>query len=306
VGYVEVIFLGTSGSIPTNKRNLPAVAIHRKDELILFDCGEGTQRQMILAHIGFNRKTKIFITHMHGDHVLGVPGLIQSMSLLGRTEKLEIYGPPGIKNFVKSILRTVKFTLTFPVKVFEVHGGVVYKNSEYEVRAVRTSHVVPGLAYALIEGNRSGKFHPERARALGVPKGPLWSKLQRGENVRLPKGKIVKSRDVIGPPRPGRKIVYSGDTRPFKGILKFARKADMLIHEATFSDELAERARADGHSTPSQVAKIAKIAGVKRLVLTHISARYENADVLVKKARKIFRRVQFAEDLLRIELPYSE
>ena len=303
---MEVVFLGTSGSIPTNKRSLPAVAILRKSELILFDCGEGTQRQMILAHIGFNRKTKMFITHMHGDHVLGIPGIIQSMSLLGRTEKLEIYGPLGIKNFVKSILRTVEFTLTFPLEVFEVHTGVVYKNNEYDVRAVRTSHVVPGLAYALIERNRPGKFHPERARALGVPKGPLWSKLQRGENVRLPKGKNVKSRDVVGPPRPGRKVVYSGDTRPSKNLLKLARKADMLIHEATFDDELSDRARVDGHSTPSQVARIAKAARVKRLVLTHLSARYVNADVLVKRARKIFRRVQFAEDLLRIELPYSE
>jgi len=303
---MEVIFLGTSGSMPTNKRNLPAVAILRKDELILFDCGEGTQRQMILAHIGFNRKTKIFITHMHGDHVLGIPGLIQSMALLGRTEKLEIYSPPGMKNFVKSISRTVKFTLTFPVEVFEVHEGIVNQNNEYQVQAVQTSHVIPGLAYALIERNRPGKFHPEKARALGVPKGPLWSKLQRGEDIKLPKGKIVKSRNVTGPPRPGRKIVYSGDTRPFKVILKLARKADMLIHEATFADELAERAKRDGHSTPSQAAKIAKTARVKRLVLTHISARYANADILVKKARKIFPRTQFAEDLLRIELPYAE
>jgi len=243
---------------------------------------------------------------MHGDHVLGIPGLIQSMSLLGRTRKLEIYGPLGIKNFVKSILRTVKFTLTFPVEVFEVQEGVVYADDEYEVRAVRTSHVVPGLAYALIEKERAGKFHPERAKALGVPQGPLWSRLQSGEDVKLPKGKIVKPKDVIGPPRPGRKIVYSGDTRPLKSILKLARQADILIHEATFGDELAERAGRDGHSTPSQVVKIAKTAGVKQLVLTHISARYSKPDVLVKKARKIFRRVQFAEDLMRIKLSYSE
>lgn len=303
---MEVIFLGTSGSVPTLQRGLPAIAIRRKAELILFDCGEGAQRQMFSAHVGFNRKTRIFITHMHGDHVLGIPGLIQSMSLLGRKRKLEIYGPPGIRDFISSLTRTVRFTLTFSLEVFEVESGIACRNDEYEVRSVWADHVIPSLAYALVEGERPGKFYPEKAKRLGIPKGPFWSKLQRGESIKLPSGKIVRPRDVMGPPRPGRKVAYSGDTRPTKRIIKLAQDADLLIHDATFDDELSERAEEDGHSTPSQAAKIAKAAKVKRLILTHISARYEKPEILVKQARRIFRNVQVAEDLMRIELPYHE
>ena len=301
---LHVIFLGTAGSIPTPQRGLPAIAIRRKGELILFDCGEGVQRQMIRAGIGFHRKTKIFVTHMHGDHMLGLPGLFQTMSLLDREKKLEIYGPSGIRAFVEAVKQTVQFTLTYPIEVSEIiDAGVVCEEKEYEVHATWADHVAPGLVYALIEKPRPGKFHPEKAKSLGIPEGPLWSKLQSGSAVKLPDGRIVRSEEILGPPRPGRKIVYTGDTRPSKNLIRFAENADLLIHDSTFDDELWERAREDGHSTPGQAAETAKKAKAKWLVLTHISARYKDANLLLEQARKIFPRVDVAEDFMKIDLP---
>ena len=303
---MQIIFLGTGGSIPTSERGLSAIAIKRKNELLLFDCGEGTQRQMIQARVGFHRKTKVFITHLHGDHVLGLPGLLQTMSLLGRKNKLEIFGPIGIKDFVNSVNQTVKFTLTFPVQVYEIEEGNVCEEKEYTVTAVQSEHLNPSLAYALIENPRAGRFNVEKAKKVGVPEGPLWSKLQSGKSVKLPDGRIVEPETILGDSRPGRKIVYTGDTGPSEKIGKLAELADLLIHEATFEDEMEERAIEDGHSTPSMAANIAKVAGVKRLVLTHISARYKNADVLLQQAKKTFVNTDLAEDFLRLELPLYE
>jgi ribonuclease Z len=301
---LHVIFLGTAGSVPTPQRGLPAIAIRRKNELLLFDCGEGVQRQMIEAGVGFHRKTKVFVTHMHGDHMLGLPGLFQTMSLLDREKKLEVYGPEGIIAFVEAIKQTVHFTLTFPIEVQEIkEAGLVCEEKEYEVHATWTDHVTLGLAYALIEKPRLGKFHPEKAKSLGVPEGSLWSKLQHGSVVKLSDGRIVKPKEVLGSPRPGRKIVYTGDTRPTENLVKFAENADLLIHDATFDDELLERAREDGHSTPSQAAETAKKSGAKWLVLTHISARYKDPSPLLEQARKLFPHVDVAEDFMKIDLP---
>jgi len=300
---LTITFLGTSGSVPTVKRALPAIAIQRKDELILFDCGEGLQRQMIQANIGFHRKTKIFITHMHGDHVLGLPGLLQTMSLLERERKLDIYGPVGIKTFVETIKQTVQFVLIFPVNVYEIEDeGIVCREKEYEICALWANHVIPSLAYALVEKPRTGRFFPEKAKRLGVEEGPLWSKLQHRENVKLSDGRVVKSEDVTGPRRPGRKIVYTGDTKPTENLAKFAENADLLIHDATFDDELLERALEDGHSTPCQAAETAKKAKVKKLILTHISARYKDANLLIEQAKKIFPKVDAAEDFMKINI----
>jgi len=299
-----VVFLGTAGSIPTSQRSLPAIVIQRKDELIFFDCGEGVQRQMIKAGVGFHRKTKIFITHMHGDHVLGLPGLFQTMSLLDRKRKLEIYGPTGIEAFVEAIKQTVQFTFTFPIEVFEIKSaGTVCEEKEYEVHTIWADHGVPSLAYALVEKPRPGKFYPDRAKSLGVQEGPMWSKLQHGLTLKLSNGRIVKPEEVMGPPRPGRKIAYTGDTKPSKGLTQFAENADLLIHDATFDDELLERAREDGHSTPSQAAETAREARAKWLVLTHISARYKDTSPLLEQARKVFSRVDVAEDFMKIDFP---
>jgi len=304
---LRTIFLGTAGSVPTPKRSLPAILIQRKGEQIMFDCGEGVQRQMIKAKAGFHRKMKVFITHMHGDHVLGLPGLLQTMALLDREMKLEAYGPLGIKRFLESIRETVQFVLTFPVETHEIsEAGVICEEKEYKVHAVWANHVIPNLAYALVEKPRPGRFYPEKAKALGIPEGPLWSKLQHGHSAKLPDGRVVKPKDVTGPLRPGRKIVYTGDTRPFKGFVNFAAGADLLIHDATLDDELAERAKEDGHSTPEQAAKNAKKAKVKKLILTHISARYDDTNRLLEPAKRIFKNTQVAEDFMKIEIPLLE
>jgi len=304
---LRITFLGTAGSIPTLTRSLSAVAIQREGELILFDCGEGLQRQMIKAKIGFNRKTKVFITHMHGDHVLGLPGILQTMSLLRREKPLYIYGPVGIEAFVKAIIETVKFSLVFSIEVNEIkEEGVVLQEKDYDVRAAWAEHSIPTLAYALIEKPRPGKFYPEKASALGVPKGHLWSMLQQGHEVKLPNGRIVQPSEVLGPSRPGRKVVYVGDTKPSDRIAEFAKGADILIHEATFGEELAERAEEDKHSTPSGAALIAKKAGVKLLILTHISARYSDPSILAEEAKKVFPEVLVAEDFMKIDIPFRE
>jgi ribonuclease Z len=270
----------------------------------MFDCGEGVQRQMIKAKAGFHRKMKVFISHMHGDHVLGLPGLLQTMALLDRERKVDVYGPPGTKRFLEGIRETVQFVLTFPVEIHEIrNAGVVCEEEEYFVQAALGNHVIPNLAYALVEKPRPGKFYPEKAKNFGIPEGPLWSKLQHGHNVKLPNGRAVKPEEVTGLFRLGRKIVYTGDTRPFKGFVKFAAGADLLVHDATLDNELAERAEEDGHSTPEQAAKNAKKAKVKQLILTHVSARYDDTSVLLEQARKIFKNTQVAEDFMKIEIP---
>jgi ribonuclease Z len=303
---LQVIFLGTGGSIPTTRRGLSAIAVRRKNELLLFDCGEGTQRQMIQAGVGFHREAKIFVTHMHGDHVLGLPGLLQTMSLLGRKKKLEIYGPQGIEAFVEAMNQTVRFSLTFPLQVTEAEAGLVCEEKEYTVYAAESNHLDSSLAYALVEKPRPGRFSTQKAKRQGVPEGQLWGKLQQGLSITLPNGKNVEPEMVLGPSRPGRKIVYSGDTGQSENIVKLAEKADLLIHEATFEDELTERAMEDSHSTPSMAAENAKKAGVKRLVLTHISARYKDSGLLLEQAKKIFVNTDVAEDFMRLELPLQD
>lgn len=304
---IQVVFLGTGGSIPTLKRGLPAVLVQRWGEQIMFDCGEGVQRQMMKIRGGFHKEMKVFITHMHGDHVLGLPGLMQTMAMLNRERKLEIYGPPSITRFLECVRETLQFGLTFAVEIHEVEEpGVICDEAEYAVEAVRSNHVGPSFCYAFVEKSRPGRFSTKKALALGIPKGPLWSGLQHGQRVKLSNGKEVRPEQVLGSARRGRKIVYTGDTKPFRSLAKFATDADLLIHDATLDDGLAERAKEDGHSTPSQAATAAKKARVKQLVLTHISARYEDAAILVKQARRLFRKTQAAEDFMVIEVPLPE
>lgn len=300
---LRVIFLGTGGSVPTTARGLPAILVQREGEQIMFDCGEGVQRQMTLAHYGFHKITKIFITHMHGDHVLGLPGLLQTMALLDRERKLDVYGPTGLAAFVRCVKQTLQFSLTFSIEIHEIErAGMICEEEDYMIEAAWSNHVIPSLAYALVEKPRSGKFDPQRARLLGIPEGPMWSKLQRGHKIQLSNRKFVKPTQVLGRQRAGRKIVYTGDTRPFQGLSKFAAKADLLIHDATLDDEMIERANQDGHSTPRQAALTAKSAKVKALVLTHISARYGDTTSLLKQAQEIFSYTEIAEDFMEIEL----
>jgi ribonuclease Z len=301
---IQVAFLGTAASVPTSERSLPAVLIQRGNEQLMFDCGEGVQRQMIKANAGFHKKMKVFISHMHGDHVLGLPGLLQTMALMDRQRSVEIYGPEGVKRFLEGTREVLQFALTFPVEIHEVHAaGIICSEKEYAVETAWANHVIPSLVYAFVEKPRAGKFYPDKARALGVPEGELWSKLQHGEQVKLANGRVVKPEEVMGSLRHGRKIVYSGDTKPFEGFARFAAGADLVIHEATLDDALAEKAAEDGHSTPSQAAEAAAEAKAKKLVLTHISARYADARVLLEQAQKIFKNTVVAEDFMRLELP---
>jgi len=303
---IRVVFLGTSGSVPTLKRSLPSVVVQCPKELWMFDCGENTQRQMMQAKISFHKKLKVFLTHLHGDHVLGLPGVLQTMALMDRKETVSVYGPPGIKDFLVCTKETLNFGLTFPVEINEILSEGTILDEDYTLTAAKSNHAVDSYAYAFVEKPRPGKFYPKKAQALGVIKGELWSKLQSGEEITLPDGRVVKPGDVMGPPRAGRKIVYTGDTRPFEAFAKFAVDADLVIHESTFDDSLAEKAALDGHSTPSQAAQEAKAANAKRLVLTHISARYPDAGLLLEQAKKVFPNTLLAEDFMEIELPLNK
>lgn len=273
----------------------------------MFDCGEGVQRQMIRAKTGFHKKMKILITHMHGDHLLGLPGVLQTMALLNRERKVDVYGPEGIGGFFDCIKETVQFGLTFPVEIHEIkEAGEFCNEEEYVLEAVYANHLVPALAYCFQEKTRPGRFSSEKALALGVPEGPLWGRLQKGMQVETPEGRIVEPEQVLGKCRQGRKIVYTGDTSPFKELVDFSSKANLLIHDSTLDDELLERAKEDGHSTPTQAAQIARKAHVHKLILTHISARYGDAEKLIKQAKKTFMNVEVAEDLMKTEIPLSD
>ncbi len=237
---LRVVFLGTSGSVPTLKRSLPSVVVQCPRDQWMFDCGENVQRQMMQAKVSFHRKMKIFITHLHGDHVLGLPGLLQTMALMDRKEPVQVYGPVGLKDFLVCTKETLNFGLTFPVEISEILGeGVVCEEEEYTVVAKKSNHAVESYAFAFVEKPRPGKFYPKKALALGVAAGELWSKLQGGEEITLANGKVVKPSDVMGPLRAGRKIIYTGDTKPFKAFAKFAEGADLVIHDCTFDDSLS-------------------------------------------------------------------
>ena len=302
-----MVFLGTSGSVPTLKRSLPSVVVQCPRSQWMFDCGENVQRQMMQAKVSFHRKMKIFITHLHGDHVLGLPGLLQTMALMERKEPVEIYGPLGLKDFLVCTEETLNFGLNYPVEINQiVSEGVVCNEEEYSIAATKSNHAVESYAFAFLEKPRPGKFYPKLAQALGIPAGELWSRLQRGEEITLADGKSVKPDEVMGPLRAGRKIVYTGDTKPFESFAKFAEGADLVIHDCTFDDSLVEKAGVDGHSTPSQAATQAKAAEAKQLALSHISARYPNAGLLLEQAKKIFPNTVLAEDFMELELPLGE
>ncbi|MCX8187614.1 MAG: ribonuclease Z [Nitrososphaeria archaeon] len=300
---MKLIFLGTGGGTPSVRRSLPSIAVKFSGHIILFDCGEGTQRQMMRAGVGFKKEMIILLTHLHGDHILGLPGLIYTLSMLNREDSLTVIGPPGTKNFLEAILSIRFGKLSYEIHVYEVLEGVVYESKEYVIEAIKADHTVLALAYKLREKDRPGKMNVEYLERIGLPKGPLWGKLQRGEPVEFG-GRTLRPDEVMGPPRSGRKIVYSGDTRPSEKIIEFSRDADVLIHDATFHSEFEEDALNEGHSTARSAAEVALRAGVKRLYLFHISPRYEEMeDKLLLDARAIFPNTFLAEDLLTYEVP---
>ena len=286
--------------MPTIARNLPAILIKREGDAILFDCGEGTQRQMMRCRTGISLSA-VFITHWHADHFLGLPGLIHTMSFQNRSAKLTVYGPRwvGIPNLFALI------NPRFEVDLVEVSQGDVLEFGQFFVRVFTVDHGINSYGYVFEEHERPGKFYRTKAEDLGLKPGPLYKTLQNGESVRVA-DKVITPEEVIGPKRPGRKIVYTGDTRPSDHVVRAAQNADVLIHEATLTNDLVGYADLVGHSTAAEAAQIADRAAVRKLVLTHTSSRYANVTALLEEARSIFPNTLVAEDLLELEVPYRD
>jgi len=300
-------FLGTSAARPTVERNVSSLALIREGETMLFDCGEGTQRQMMRYGISFVLEDILF-THLHADHVIGVIGLMRTMALQGRTEPLRLWGPRGSSRHLRRASEFGVERVGFRVDVMEVEPGQAIKRDGYAIEPFAAEHGGgPSLGFALVEQERRGRFNPDLARELGVPEGPLWGRLHRGEAVTLPDGRVVDPVVLVGPRRSGRKVVISGDTRPTQTVVEAARGADILVHEATFGDEEADRARETGHSTAREAAGVAARAGVRQLVLTHFSARYSrDASQLLTEAKEEFETVVLARDGLEIDVPFQD
>jgi ribonuclease Z len=301
---VEIIFLGTGGSVPTRNRNTSATAVRVGAEIVLFDCGEGTQRQLMSSTVSFMKIGQIFITHLHGDHFLGLPGLIQSMNFVGRTEPLDIFGPEGVSDLIDTIINLGYFKAGFEVSGHDVEDYEVVPGKGYSVMAVRTDHTIPSLGFVLEEDIRPGRFNKERAAELGVPEGPLFSKLQSGTSVTV-QGRTISPGMVMGDPRPGLRLAFSGDTRPSQHFIESILGCDILVHEATADVSLQEKAKEFGHSTARDAASIASQAGVRRLFLNHFSGRYEDVSLLVKEAQELFPNTQASEDLMIVQVNYD-
>ncbi|MBA3672106.1 MAG: ribonuclease Z [Gemmatimonadaceae bacterium] len=299
--------LGTSASRPTVERNVAALALVREGETMLFDCGEGTQRQMMRYGVAFGLGD-IFFTHFHADHVIGIIGLMRTMALQGRTELLRIWGPKGAARYMKRAEDFGMDRLSFPLEVMELEpeqrverDGFVIVPFPVEHRGARS------LGYALIEETRKGRFNPDLARELGIPEGPLWGEIHRGRSVILDDGRTIEPAVLVGAPRAGRRVVITGDTRPCAATTEISRGADLLVHEATFGDEERERAVETGHSTAREAAIIARDAGVRTLLLTHFSARYSrDASELGTEARAEFNDVLIGRDGMEIDVPFAE
>jgi ribonuclease Z len=293
---MRLTFLGTAGSWPTKERSASAVALDLEQELVLLDCGEGTQRQFFQSSASFMRVRRIFITHFHGDHFLGLPGLIQSMSLNHREQPLDIYGPPDAEEMVGRALRLGYFQLRFPVEVHALAPDATLELEGYRVRTAAAKHPVPSLAYRLEERPKRGRFDAVRARELGV-RGADFARLENGETVRVG-DRLVRPEELLGPPRPGRSVVYSGDSAPTESLVRLAEKATVLVHEATAATELEKEANEWGHSSARQAAECARQAEVGALFLTHFSARYKELEPLETEARVVFAGSTAARDLL--------
>jgi ribonuclease Z len=303
---LSLTFLGTGASIPTLDRNVAGIAIQREGEMLLFDCGEGNQRQMMRYGVGFTFK-EIFFTHYHADHMLGVTGLLRTMGLQDRSTPVTLYGPKGAQRILGAAVTLGIERNKFPVEIMEIKAGDRLARDQYDIVVFETEHRADTVGYALAEHPRLGRFNPDRARELGIPEGPLWGELHKGKVVTLVDGRTFGPADLVGPPRAGRTLVYTGDTRPHLSVIEAARGADLLVHEATFGGDELERARETGHSTASEAARIALEAGVRRLVLTHISSRYNrDASELLAEAKAVFPETAIARDGMTVDVPYAD
>jgi ribonuclease Z len=301
---LSVHFVGTGAGAPTLQRGAPAILIRREGEGFLFDCGEATQLALRKQGLGFRGLKAVFVSHMHGDHVLGLPGLIMSLSLNANPSEIQVFGPVGIDGFLKQVFEKTCFEPKFTVRTTEIESTLkplaIYSSKDYSILAVSADHTVPSLCYALIENPRPGEFNIEKAVSLGVPKGPLWGKLQRGEKVSV-NDKTVFPEDVLGKPRKGRRIVYSGDTRPCDKILEMGVGADLFIHESTMPDDNIEEAWVGGHSTVTQALRILEKSGCTRGVLTNFGQKIVKEDL--ERILQGFPSVSFAFDGLTLDIP---
>jgi len=301
---LDLVFLGTSGSVPTARRAPSSLLLRRGGERLLVDCGEGTQRQLLRSSIGLVDVDEVFLTHFHADHTLGLPGLMKTFALRGREATLTIHGPPGLADLFGSLAR-IFGKLTYPYRLVELRPGERVERGDHAIEAVRVDHGPSAIGYALVEDARPGRFDVDAAARLGVPSGPLFGALQRGKEVTLPDGTTVRPGDVLGDPRRGRRIVLTGDTRPARSILEAALDADLLVHDGTFLAEDADRAAETGHSTARDAAEVARAAGVRMLVLTHLSNRYFGPEV-AREAREVFPATVVPRDFDIIAIPFPE
>jgi ribonuclease Z len=301
---LSIVFLGTSGSAPTANRAPPALLVRRGGDRLLFDCAEGTQRQLMRSSVGLSDLEEIFVSHFHADHYLGLPGMLKTFALRQREVPLTVYGPPGLRDLF-STLKRVFGKLSYPVDVVELRAGDTLERAGYRILVYPVHHGVSAIGYALVEDERPGRFDVETADALGIPVGPERGALQRGESVTLPDGRVLTPDAVLGAARPGRRIVIPGDTAPAETVRVLAAGADVLVHEATFAEEERERAAETMHSTAVQAAEVARDAGVQLLALTHLSPRYFGPEML-REAREVFAATVVPRDFDTIEVPFAE
>jgi len=298
---MKLFFLGTSGSQPTVERALSCICLEYGKEILMFDAGEGAQISFLKSGLAWNKKVRIFVTHLHGDHCIGILGLLQTMTLQNRTEVIEIYGPDGIEEFIAANIKVLNFGLSFPVMITSVNEGIIVDEKSYTVSACHGEHFIPEFAYVFQEKNKPGRFFPEQAKALGIPEGSLWNKLQNGQTIKID-DRTINPTDVMGEKRPGKKIGISGDTRPTKKLEEFFKNCDYLIFDSTFLDELRDKAKETCHSTSKEAATLANNAHVKNLILTHFSARYKDESQFVSEAKTIHDSVIAAKEQLQIEI----
>jgi ribonuclease Z len=302
---MEIIFLGSGSALPTKDRMLSAIVINREGENILFDCGEGTQFQMASAGVKPFKIKNIFLSHLHGDHVFGLPGLLSTMNLLKRTEPLSIFGPTGIKEFLESALKISMMTKRYEINIHETNndftGGIIFENEEYYVTALPLDHSLFDLGYRFQEKDKAGHLDLEKAQQYNLPMGPLIGELKKGNSIPF-NGNVIKPEDVLGEPIKGKSIAIVTDTKPCENGISLAREADVLIHEATFEKELWESAQEMKHSTTIDAAQIAKKANTKILIITHISSRNYDVNKLIEECTNIFKNTIAAYDFLRVRV----
>ena len=302
---MKIVFLGTSAAIPTHKRSLSSIVLKRADELLIFDVGEGMQKNFLQTKLGVNKKMKVFITHLHIDHCLGLLGFFQTMSLLGRTKKIDVYGESRLKEFINQNFHIINIELSYEIDIHTIEGeGIIANENDYQISCCRADHSVPSFSYCIEEHQRPGIFNIDKATKLGIPKGELYHKLQNGEDV-IVNGKLVKSDEVVGPKRKGRKIGISGDTRPSFELRNFFDLCDILIFESTYAHDYQQKAIETFHSTSAEAALLAKESNCIKLILTHFSSRYNDPAILLDEARDIHANVDLAEDMKTFYIPYA-